>query len=127
MVNSGILTMLVSLLALASTSVAHPGETDHTHEVLERRAQLAAMPKRDLNHCAAKLAARGVHARNAVRRRALLENTKRHYKRDTVSVLATSHKSNLTGITASTNASTLFTGSNQCILGPDVTQGPYCK
>ena len=45
--------------------------------------------------------------------------------RDLDSVLATDHASNLTGITASTDPSLLFTGNNSCILTPEVTQGPY--
>jgi len=40
-------------------------------------------------------------------------------------VLATSHASNLTSITADTDPSVLFTGNNSCILTPEVTQGPY--
>jgi protocatechuate 3,4-dioxygenase beta subunit len=45
--------------------------------------------------------------------------------RDLDSVLATDHASNLTGITASTDPSLLFTSNNSCILTPEVTQGPY--
>jgi protocatechuate 3,4-dioxygenase beta subunit len=40
-------------------------------------------------------------------------------------VLATSHASNLTGITLETDPSILFTGNNSCILTPEVTEGPY--
>jgi protocatechuate 3,4-dioxygenase beta subunit len=40
-------------------------------------------------------------------------------------VLATSHKSNLTGVTTDTDSSILFTGNNSCILTPETTQGPY--
>ena len=45
--------------------------------------------------------------------------------RDLDTVLATSHASNLTGITADTDPSILFAGNNSCILTPEVTQGPY--
>lgn len=45
--------------------------------------------------------------------------------RDLDSVLATSHKSNLTGITVDSDPSVLFSGNNSCILTPEVTQGPY--
>lgn len=45
--------------------------------------------------------------------------------RDLDTVLSTSHASNLTGITADTDPSVLFTGNNSCILTPEVTQGPY--
>ncbi|KAJ7870777.1 Intradiol ring-cleavage dioxygenase [Mycena olivaceomarginata] len=47
------------------------------------------------------------------------------YKRDTSSVLATDHKSNVTGITNNTAAATLFDGNSSCVLAPEVTQGPY--
>ena len=39
--------------------------------------------------------------------------------------MATSHHSNLTGITANTDPSVLFTGNGSCILTPEVTEGPY--
>lgn len=45
--------------------------------------------------------------------------------RDVDSVLATSHASNLTGITIDSDPSVLFSGNNSCILTPEVTQGPY--
>ena len=45
--------------------------------------------------------------------------------RDVDTVLATSHASNLTGITADTDPATLFTGNNSCILTPETTEGPY--
>lgn len=115
------------LLLLAAGSSAHPGE-DRAVEAVERAASLAMMGKRSLAHCADKLAARGVHARNAARRAAIHDSlVRRSVKRDFATVLNTSHHSNLTGITAETNASTIFEGKNQCILGPEATQGPYCK
>jgi hypothetical protein len=43
------------------------------------------------------------------------------------STLSTSHHSNLTGVDASTDPNILFASEATCILGPDVTQGPYCK
>jgi hypothetical protein len=118
---------LVPIVALLAAVSAHPGE-DHTHEAEERAEALARMGKRSLSHCANNLAARGVHARNEVRRRAYLESVKAmRRKRDAASVLATDHHSNLTGVTTASDSSTFFTGSNQCILTPEVTQGPYCE
>ena len=49
------------------------------------------------------------------------------FKRDLDTVLATSHHSNLTGVTNNTDASTLFSGNTSCVLSTEVTQGPYCK
>lgn len=45
--------------------------------------------------------------------------------RDLEGVLATDHKSNLTGITVDSGPSILFAGNNSCILTPETTQGPY--
>ena len=45
--------------------------------------------------------------------------------RDLDTVLATSHKSNLTNVTPNTDAATLFAGMNSCILSPELTVGPY--
>jgi protocatechuate 3,4-dioxygenase beta subunit len=45
--------------------------------------------------------------------------------RDLETVLATDHKSNMTGITTDTDPATLFAGNNSCVLTPEVTQGPY--
>ncbi|GMK57799.1 hypothetical protein CspeluHIS016_0406330 [Cutaneotrichosporon spelunceum] len=111
--------MLAIFLLLAS-ALAHPGH-DHAHEAAERAASLASMGRRSLSHCVHQLAARGLESRNAARRAAL----HRSLKRDLVTALGTNHKSNQTGITANSSASTLFGGSNACILGPDTTQGPY--
>ncbi|BEJ13002.1 hypothetical protein CspHIS471_0301760 [Cutaneotrichosporon sp. HIS471] len=111
---------ILTALLLASSTLAHPGH-DHAHEAAERAASLASMGRRSLSHCAPQLAARGMESRNAARRAAL----HRSLKRDAATVLGTSHKSNQTGITTDSSASTLFGGSNACILGPDTTQGPY--
>lgn len=118
------LTNLFRLLLLLSVTgaSAHPGE-DRAAEAVERAASLAAMGKRSISHCAGKLAARGVHARNAARRAALHSSL----KRDLSAVLNTTHRSNVTGITPDTNSSVIFEGEHQCMLGPEATQGPYCK
>jgi protocatechuate 3,4-dioxygenase beta subunit len=118
-------TTTIATLASLLVVSAHPGE-DHHHEAVERRAALGSMTRRSLSHCADKLAARGIHARNEARRRALLDTHARR-KRDLASVVATDHHSDLTGVTEDTESSTFFTGENQCILAPEVTQGPYCE
>lgn len=120
------LAALAALLSLLAVS-AHPGE-DHTHEAEERRTALNSMGRRSLSHCHEQLAARGVHERNNVRRRAFLDHAKTAMrKRDLASALATSHASNLTGVTNTTASSTLFTGEALCVLAPEVTEGPYCE
>lgn len=119
------LTLVLSALDVH----AHPGE-DHHAEALERRAALDSMGKRSLAHCSNQLAARGVHDRNDVRRRAIYNQLVQRAQlesRDISSALNTSHHSNITGVTANSSSSTFFTGTNQCILAPDVTEGPYCE
>lgn len=51
----------------ASIVAAHPGH-DVAQEAAERRAFLDKHTKKDLSHCAAKIKARGLEARNVQRR-----------------------------------------------------------
>jgi len=117
------------LSLLTSSVLAHPGH-DLTQEIAERREFLGSVKRADLSHCAAKLKARGVDKRNVARRTAALEKARAKRglkKRDLDTVLATSHNETGLGYTVNTDAATLFSGNNSCILTPDVTQGPYCK
>ncbi|EPS28528.1 hypothetical protein PDE_03474 [Penicillium oxalicum 114-2] len=128
--------MTVGLVGLASIAAAHPGH-DHKAEAAERRhfVQNSGIQTRSLSQCAAKLKTRGHEAKNIarrhhavrqIRRRRGLNRDAQYLKaRDLDSVLSTSHASNLTGITPSTDASVLFGSEATCILAPDVTQGPY--
>lgn len=116
---------------LAGTAAAHPGHSV-AQELRERREFLSTTKARDLGHCAAKLKARGVEARNAARRAERVEaaRAKRALKagnnrRTLDSVLATDHNETSLGYTPSTDAATLFSSNASCILTPDVTQGPY--
>ena len=124
-------SIAIVLASLATLSIAHPGH-DLKREAEERRAFLKNA--RSLDHCAEKLKARGIEQRSLERRQALAASLRakrgladRPYLkiRDTPTVLATSHHSNLTGITLDTPESTLFTDSSACVLQPDVTEGPY--
>lgn len=119
---------VASGLALLSGAAAHPGH-DLTEEIAERRAFLGSVKRASLAHCADKLAARGVTARNVARRAAQVDKArqKRNIKRDAASVLATSHNQTELGYTLNTDATTLFSGNNSCVLTPEVTQGPYCE
>ncbi|KAJ9145299.1 Aromatic compound dioxygenase [Pleurostoma richardsiae] len=115
------------LSLLTSSVLAHPGH-DLTQEIAERREFLGSVKRADLSHCAAKLKARGVDKRNVARRTAALEKARAKRglkKRDLDTVLATSHNETGLGYTVNTDAATLFSGNNSCILTPDVTQGPY--
>ncbi|EKG10663.1 Intradiol ring-cleavage dioxygenase [Macrophomina phaseolina MS6] len=117
----------IALSLFAATEVAAHPHHDHKAEALERRTNLAKMSKRSLAHCADKLEARGIEAKNVARRQAMHDQLSKRalMKRDLDTVLNTTHHSNLTGVTPNTDPSILFTGNNSCILAPETTQGPY--
>lgn len=120
---------VVGLAALAGFAAAHPGH-DVAHEAAERRAYMQTAKRTSLSHCADKLKARGIEARNVARREAVVQKARQKRalkKRDFASDLSTSHNKTSAGYTANTDASTLFAGYNSCLLTPEVTQGPYCK
>ncbi|KAJ5709720.1 hypothetical protein N7493_010011 [Penicillium malachiteum] len=128
--------LALGLIGLASVASAHPGH-DVKAEAAERSAFLKSsnLQSRSLAQCASKLKARGLENRNVarrelavkqIRRRRGLKNNGRFLKaRDLDTELNTSHHSNLTGVDQSTDPSILFGSESTCILGPDVTQGPY--
>lgn len=121
-------SLAVAGLYLLSTSFAHPGH-DLTQEKAERRSFLESVRRASLGHCAETLKARGVEARNAARRSAQVQDARVRRglsKRDADSVLAESHNETDLGYTLNTDASTLFSSNNSCVLTPEVTQGPYC-
>lgn len=112
---------------LATSAVSHPGH-DHSAELQQRRDFQARNKVRDLSHCASKLKARGIAARNEARRTRALEAAQASRglkKRDLASVLATDHNATELGYSAATDYATLFSSNASCILTPDVTQGPY--
>ncbi|KAJ5560235.1 hypothetical protein N7513_002634 [Penicillium frequentans] len=128
--------LTVGLVGLAGLVSAHPGHNVKA-EAAERAAFLksSSIQTRSLSQCASKLKARGLESKNVarrehavkhIRRRRGLKNESRFLKaRDLDTVVNTSHKSNLTNVDMSTDASVLFGSEATCILGPDVTQGPY--
>lgn len=113
------------LLALSLTVAAHPGEHEEHDEV-------AALGKREFNHnaarglerCANHPAFKQLKERAANRRREVVALHGKK-KRDTDTILAKSHKSSKTGVTADTAASDLFSSSPTCILNPEGEVGPY--
>ncbi|KAJ5092468.1 hypothetical protein NUU61_007338 [Penicillium alfredii] len=124
------------LFGLATVVAGHPGH-DVQAEAAERAAFLRNAPihARSLDLCAAKLKARGHERRSVARRetavkklrqrRGLQTNARFLKARDLSSTLNTSHHSNLTNVSPSTDPHVLFGSEATCILGPDVTQGPY--
>ncbi|KAG7443702.1 aromatic compound dioxygenase, partial [Guyanagaster necrorhizus] len=127
------LTSLVSLALLVATSVvAHPGETPPTSVQLSRRAQLETATGRSLADCQSHFARRGYKDRSAARRTALAEElrqkrgiaTRAPYKRALTveEVVDTSHLSNVTGLTSDSDP---FSSNASCVLTPELEQGPY--
>lgn len=146
-------TLLASVLA-ATGVAAHPGH-DHSKEVAERREYLQHN-RRDLSHCVEKMKRSGLAARNAKRRakRTLelaaerapnslaLKSKYRQPETQTLAVqtsnqivfgverqieefLQIDHQSS-ENYTLDTAPADLFSGSNFCVLTPEVTEGPYC-
>ncbi|CAK7200289.1 hypothetical protein SEUCBS139899_002980 [Sporothrix eucalyptigena] len=116
--------MRVSVAVLAAfvyAAIAHPGH-DLTEEIAERRAFKASTRRSTLEHCAAKLQARGVEARNVARRAAAM---KRLSARSLDSDLATDHNETSKGYSTNTPETELFSSNNSCVLTPEVTDGPY--
>ncbi|KAH7246906.1 Intradiol ring-cleavage dioxygenase [Fusarium solani] len=119
--------LIASFLLLSGAATAHPGH-NVAQEAAERRDFLNSVKRSSLAHCAEKLKARGVEARNVARRSAQISKARQKRglkKRDLESVLSASHNQTDQGYTLNTDASTLFAGINSCVLTPEVTQGPY--
>ncbi|KEZ45089.1 hypothetical protein SAPIO_CDS2519 [Scedosporium apiospermum] len=122
-------TLLAGVLA-ATGVAAHPGH-DHSKEVAERREYLQHN-RRDLSHCAEKMKRSGLSARNAKRRaKRTLElaaerapNSLALKKRQIEEFLQIDHQSS-ENYTLDTAPADLFSGSNFCVLTPEVTEGPY--
>ncbi|KAJ6150379.1 hypothetical protein N7471_001578 [Penicillium samsonianum] len=125
----------IGLTALTGIVSAHPGH-DVRAEAAERAAFLKSAPvhSRSLAQCSSRLQRRGHQSRNVARRHMAVKNIRRRlgleptshlHKARSDSALDTSHHSNLTGVDSSTDPDVLFGTDATCILGPEVTQGPY--
>jgi protocatechuate 3,4-dioxygenase beta subunit len=128
---SALAAVVTSAVLLGETS-AHTGAHQHvkTPEELVHRKLFMADSKRLLANCADSPAARQLKERTAARRVAKLEQLRRELgarnrRLDVDTVLATSHLSNLTGPSNTTDPSEIFGTDVKCILEPEVTQGPY--
>uniref|UniRef100_K3XBQ9 Uncharacterized protein n=1 Tax=Globisporangium ultimum (strain ATCC 200006 / CBS 805.95 / DAOM BR144) TaxID=431595 RepID=K3XBQ9_GLOUD len=90
---------------------------------------LLANGQRSLAACADSVHGRKLQAQAADRRAATIAQLRIEQRGrrqlDSTTVLATSHKSQLEGVTTEANAKTLFESKIKCILEPEVTQGPY--
>ncbi|KAF2709264.1 aromatic compound dioxygenase [Pleomassaria siparia CBS 279.74] len=135
--KSAIVSAILGAAMLTQQAVAHPGAShaEHVKDVQAREAHLKHINKRSLSHCADTLKKRGNDKLMQDRRNAKVESLRKKRSisqdkpflraRDVTEVLATSHLSSLTDITADTDPSVLFAGNSSCILTPEVTQGPY--
>ncbi|KAJ7479621.1 aromatic compound dioxygenase [Mycena latifolia] len=130
---SSTLSAILAVVSLATVASAHPHPLPGSIE-FHRRANFHKIARRSLASCHDELSKRGGLYERAQQRRQLAAaeyrrrrglRTDAPYKRDAATVLATGHQSNLTGVTNSTDAATLFTGNASCVLAPEVTQGPY--
>ncbi|KAL4145925.1 hypothetical protein PRNP1_011798 [Phytophthora ramorum] len=132
-ISTTLLVATAAIVALASRDSvsAHGGQPAHARslERLEQRRLFMAEGKRSLKDCANSEASRRLQQRAVARRAAKADSIRaeRRQRRrlDVDTVVSTSHKSNLTGLTNETDASELFGDEVKCILEPEVTQGPY--
>lgn len=119
--------LATAILGFCTLTTGHPSE-HHTEHSLEAALQLRAFKdntRRGLASCQDKLKRSGVHARAVARRQATVDrHSKKKKKRDTASVLATSHLSNDSCINADTPEDTIFAASGTCVLNPEGETGP---
>ncbi|OWZ02885.1 hypothetical protein PHMEG_00025479 [Phytophthora megakarya] len=124
-------TAVLAAITFSDNVAAHPGQPVHARspESLEQRRLFLAKGKRSLKNCANSDASRRLQERAIARRATKAESIRAELRQrrrlDTATALATSHKSNLTGLTKDTDPSVLFGDEVKCILEPEVTQGPY--
>ncbi|KAI0317724.1 Intradiol ring-cleavage dioxygenase [Amylostereum chailletii] len=133
-----LISSVVSVAAVVASSfgvaTAHPHPKAGSVEAVKLE-NFNALARRSLGNCQDQLRKRGgVYERAHARREALAHKARRElgismprglFKRDLDTVLNTTHHSDLTGVTQNSDAATLFTGNNSCILAPETTQGPY--
>lgn len=118
--------IVLATVGLATVALAHPG-----HNEVERRdlgvQQFKARVRRDFENCAAKREASGLNARAEARRKATLDKYRRQLKskRDTTTVLDTSHLYTGTDITVDSDESVVFSDSGTCVLNPEGEVGPF--
>ncbi|TMW57585.1 hypothetical protein Poli38472_003510 [Pythium oligandrum] len=124
---------MVQIKLLAATALAtvvlvsaHPGQHEHRSlaEMAQRRL-FQVNARRSLEACAGSKNHRALKERAAARREAKLNELRHQRRLSAADVIAKSHKSNRTDITPTVDPTTLFSAQPQCILEPEVTQGPY--
>ncbi|KAF1323031.1 hypothetical protein FI667_g10794, partial [Globisporangium splendens] len=128
-----LLRQLLAVLSLAfvvAPAAAHRGARDQEHGVdAAKRALFQANAHRSLKECANSPHVRKLKEQAISRRAAhvdkLRDEVAARRRLSASTVLATSHRSTLSGITRNTDAATLFGTDPKCVLEPEVTEGPY--
>ncbi|KAF1789030.1 Intradiol ring-cleavage dioxygenase, core [Phytophthora cactorum] len=120
-ISANFLDMTVVPTAYIPCTLAHP--TPGAAPTLHGRRQALAQGLRQLRGLTPTAGAHRCPSSRQSRQPPCRARQRRRLDVDTV--VATSHKSNLTGLTIDTDASELFGGDVKCILEPEVTQGPY--
>ncbi|KAH6896617.1 Intradiol ring-cleavage dioxygenase [Thelonectria olida] len=135
------LSHLLTGLAMATLSSAHPGES-HSHSHMKReivaRDHAAVLGRRSLNSCSSSINARTTKSR-AIQRRAAkvkelrekrgIKTPSKKYRRDLDDLEAWEDVNhNMTGsvdYSMFTPLETVFDANTSCILAPEITDGPY--
>ncbi|KAK3326772.1 Intradiol ring-cleavage dioxygenase [Apodospora peruviana] len=120
-----ITSVLVAALLGQAPVLAHPGE-DLRHEANLRRHYLS-LQANNLDHCAEAFEAEGLHRRTINRRAtrvAELGGSLDNLYRRQAPKITSSHKGSQ-GYKLDTDPKVVFAGNNNCVLTPEVTEGPF--
>lgn len=121
--------LATAILAVAGTTLAHPGEAHHQRSLAEIEAenQFNAHAHRSLAACANKPHFRELQERAAARRLETIQSIHEQRRRLSVAdVLNKKHKTALSCVTPNNyDKVALFGSTPKCVLYPEVTQGPY--
>ncbi|KAL4145658.1 hypothetical protein PRNP1_011534 [Phytophthora ramorum] len=124
---SVLLATAIAACALSNPTSAHQTDTRRALST-DQRKLFVANAKHALGECTNTEPMRKLQERAVVRRAEAIENLRRERRQrrlDVDTVVATSHESSLTGVTADTSSSVLFGDEVACVLEPEVTYGPY--
>uniref|UniRef100_H3H159 Intradiol ring-cleavage dioxygenases domain-containing protein n=1 Tax=Phytophthora ramorum TaxID=164328 RepID=H3H159_PHYRM len=124
---SVLLATAIAACALSNPTSAHQTDTRRALST-DQRKLFVTNAKHALGECTNTEPMRKLQERAVVRRAEAIENLRRERRQrrlDVDTVVATSHESSLTGVTADTSSSVLFGDEVACVLEPEVTYGPY--
>ncbi|KAG7394343.1 hypothetical protein PHYBOEH_005302 [Phytophthora boehmeriae] len=115
----------VVAISLSDSAHAHLGNRPISEAERVSRELAAVNSRRLLENCINSDAGRQLQEKAIARRLAMLHSYTNHRRLDVSTALATNHMSNLTGLSSTTDPSTLFSSTPACLLEPEVTEGPY--